>query len=134
MRLVVDCSALAPALADDGALGAQCRESMRSKDLIAPHGIDLEVISAFRTMLFDGAIEGHVAAEALEDLGRLGIARLPTAPLHQRIWALRHNVSTYDAAFVALAEALEAPLLTLDFKLCRADGPTCEFITPEAVS
>lgn len=103
---------------------------MRSQKLIAPQGIDLEVISALRSMMFDGAIEGHVAEAAVDDLGRIRMTRVPTVTLHQRIWNLRHNVSAYDAAFVALAEALRAPLLTLDLKLSRADGPTCEFVTP----
>lgn len=130
MSLVVDASALVPALADAGPLGTSCRRSMRSQRLIAPQGIDLEVISALRSMMFDGAIEGHVAEEAVDDLGRIRMTRVPTVTLHQRIWNLRHNVSAYDAAFVALAEALRAPLLTLDLRLSRADGPTCEFVTP----
>lgn len=128
MKLVVDASAIVPALADAGPVGATCRRAMRSNKLIAPQGVDLEVISALRSMMFDGVIEGDVAQDAVDDLSRLRVTRVPTASLHQRIWNLRHNVSPYDAAFVALAESLRAPLLTLDARLSRADGPTCEFI------
>lgn len=133
MKIVVDPSAIAPALTDEGPLGSACREIMRSKRLIAPQGVDLEVVSALRSMLFEGVIEGHVAEEAVDDLARLRMLRMPTLPLHQRIWNLRHNVSAYDAAFVALAEVLRVPLLTLDVKLTQAHGPTCEFITPSAI-
>lgn len=64
------------------------------------------------------------------DLLRLDLALFPYEPFGERIWALRQNVTSYDASYVALAEALEAPLATLDRKLPMADGPQCRFLTP----
>jgi predicted nucleic acid-binding protein len=53
-------------------------------------------------------------------------------PFSQRVWELRHNVTSYDGWYVALAEALNLPLATLDGRLAKADGPKCRFLTPEA--
>ncbi len=58
------------------------------------------------------------------------MALLPFAPFEERIWELRHNLTAYDAWYVAVAEALDCPLVTLDIRLSRAPGPTCAFITP----
>jgi predicted nucleic acid-binding protein len=54
----------------------------------------------------------------------------PFAPLADRVWALHPTVTAYDAAFVAVAEALDAPLVTLDRRLARASGPRCAFVVP----
>ena len=66
-------------------------------------------------------------SQALADLAALPLARAPHAPLMPRIWELRDNLTVYDAAYVALAEALSAPLLTADRKLTQATGTRCEF-------
>ncbi len=54
----------------------------------------------------------------------------PFAPFAERVWALRENLTSYDAWYVALAEALDCPLVTLDRRLSRASGPVCEIIAP----
>lgn len=131
MRLVPDSSVIVPALTDDGDLGSRTRETMRGKRLVAPAGVDLEVISALRGLLFGGEIEGHVAEKAVDDLSRMRMVRVPTTRLHQRAWNLRHNLASYDACFVALAENLRAPLFTLDRGIIGAHGPECEFLTVE---
>ena len=70
------------------------------------------------------------AESAHGDLLRLDVELFPFSPFAERIWALRGNLTSYDAWYVALAEALACPLVTLDRKLGRATGPTCEVIIP----
>ena len=70
------------------------------------------------------------ASSAHRDLMRLDLELFPFAPFAARIWALRRNLTSYDAWYVALAEALACPLATLDMKLSRASGTQCDFVTP----
>jgi predicted nucleic acid-binding protein len=88
----------------------------------APSLIDLEVASAMRKLVRAGVIESRRAEIALADLVALPLARYPSTRLLARIWELRANVTPYDAAYVALAEALEAPLVTTDDRLARTAG------------
>lgn len=125
MTLVVDASVLIMALADDGGEGAAARGRLRGEALTAPHLIDLEVASALRTLTARGALTERRASAALRDLSDLPLQRAPHAPLLPRVWALRGTLTPYDAAYVALAEALEAPLLTADRRLAKAPGPRC---------
>ena len=80
----------------------------------APHLLDLEVLQVLRRYASTGDLEPTRAEEALEDLSDLPIVRYPHQPFAERIWQLRDNLTAYDAAYVALAEALDAPLLTRD--------------------
>ena len=73
---------------------------------------------------------GLEANSAQSELLRLDIELFPFAPFGDRVWALRSNLTSYDAWYVALAEALDCPLVTLDRKLSRAPGPTCDIIVP----
>ena len=77
-----------------------------------------------------GQISRIEAASAHRDLLRLDVQLFPFAPFAERVWALRGNLTSYDAWYVALAEALDCPLATLDRKLSRARGPACAVITP----
>ena len=70
------------------------------------------------------------AAAAYSDLLQLDLELFPFSPFAQRVWALRDNLTCYDAWYVALAEALDWPLATLDQRLVRSSGPTCNFVTP----
>ena len=90
--------------------------------LHAPHLMDLEVAQVLRRYLLAGELDGARGEEALEDLGDLPIARYPHGLLLPRIWELRHNVTAYDAAYLALAEVLRAPLLTCDRRLAKTRG------------
>ena len=63
-------------------------------------------------------------------LNALDLRTHPFAPHAERVWALRHNLTAYDAWYVAVAEALDCPLATLDRRLSRASGPACEVLTP----
>ena len=124
--IVIDASVLAPALADDGADGDRARERLRGESLAAPELVDLEVASVLRRASREGRLEERRARQALEDLARIPLDRASHRPLLGRVWELRENLTTYDAAYVAIAEALEVPLLTADQRLRRAPGTRCQ--------
>jgi predicted nucleic acid-binding protein len=88
----------------------------------APHLLDLEVIQAVRRYERAGVVDSDRARWALEDLAALDVNRYPHDPMWERIWELRENLTAYDAAYVALAEALGAPLLTGDARIANAPG------------
>jgi predicted nucleic acid-binding protein len=90
--------------------------------LHVPHLADVEVAQVLRRYEREGEIDPPDAAAALEMLGALDLERHSHAPLLPRVWALRDNLTAYDAVYVALAEALDARLLTCDAKLPRAPG------------
>lgn len=123
--LVVDASVLAVALMDDGQDGDAARGRLRGEDLAAPSLIDLEVASVWRGLARGGHLDAKRARLALDDLRALPVQRVQHGLLLERCWELRENLTIYDAAYVALAEALEAPLLTGDGRLARASGPHC---------
>jgi predicted nucleic acid-binding protein len=123
--IVVDASVLVSALADDGDDGDLARDRLGGQRLVAPHLIDLEVTSAWRRLGSAGDLDNRRAQLALEDLRSLRMERVPHAPLLGRCWELRANLTLYDAAYVALAEALEATLVTADDRLAGASGPRC---------
>jgi len=99
---------------------------MAREDLAAPELIDLEVLQALRRLVRSDAMNEVRAASALFELTLTPVARLPHLPLADRVWELRDNLSAYDAAYVALAETLGAPLLTSDRRLASAPGLRCE--------
>ena len=123
--LVVDASALAPALADDGADGDTARARLRGHVVVAPELIDLETTSVIRRQLQAGRLDDRRAELALADLVELPLRRAPHRPLLARCWELRPNVTVYDAAYVALAELLDVTLLTGDARLAAAPGLRC---------
>lgn len=87
-------------------------------DIDAPHLLDVEVLSVLRGLAVGGKLEPGDAAQARQDYYGFAITRHETAPpLAERIWDLRHQFTSYDASYLALAEALQAPLLTCDAKL-----------------
>ncbi len=123
--LVVDASVLATALADDGHDGAKARTRLLDEELAAPELIDLEVASVFRRQVSCAGMDVRRARMALDDLLSLPMLRAPHLPLLGRCWELRANLSVYDAAYVALAEALGVSVLTADTRLARAPGLRC---------
>lgn len=90
----------------------------------------MEAISALRRLVLTGVVADGVAAQAVADLLALQIQTYPFEPFAWRVWELRSSLSTYDAWYVALAEALETELVTLDGRLARAHGPACRFLVP----
>jgi predicted nucleic acid-binding protein len=125
--LVVDASVLVSALIDDGTARARMYLRLNGEDAIcAPEIIDLEIANAWRRDLRAGRIDEERSRQALEDLVVLPLIRMPHQPLMDRIWELRHNLTAYDAAYVALAEDLDTGLLTADGRLARAPTVRCE--------
>ena len=90
--------------------------------LHAPHLLDVEIVQALRRLVRLGDIDAERAEQALEDLENLVIERYSHQELLARVWQLRESMTAYDGAYVALAEALDAPLLTCDAKLARSHG------------
>lgn len=119
--LVVDTSALVGRLAVDAPLAA-LTERLNGQSLHAPHLIDVEFIHVMRRMVARGQITRNRAVEVRADFSALRIARYPHTLLLDRMWELRDNLTAYDAAFVALSEALEVPLITTDARLAAAPG------------
>ena len=98
--------------------------------LHAPHLIDVEIAQVLRRLEQAGTLSAARAVEALDDLGALRLARHPHHPLLDRVWALRHDPSACDALYVALAEALAAPLVTTDRRLAGAPDHEAEVVLP----
>jgi predicted nucleic acid-binding protein len=94
----------------------------RNESLHTPHLLDLEVAQVLRRLARDAQVQSDRADEAVRDLEDLPITRYPHFVLLPRIWQYRHNLSAYDAAYVVLAEALGAALLTRDNRLASAPG------------
>lgn len=126
--IVVDASVLTIALSDDHEDGRRYRRAIADDGLHAPGLVDLEVASHVRRAVWQRKVTPQRAVQALGDLAFLPLERISHTPFLRRIWELRDNVTPYDAAYVALAETLEAPLLTADGRLARAPGLGCEVI------
>lgn len=120
--IVVDTSAVIAVLAGQPRVAPLVDRVINDGDLHAPHLIDVEFQHALRRLVVAGAINDDRAADARTDFADLTIVRYPHVSLADRMWELRHNVTSYDAAFLALAEALGAPLVTCDARLARAPG------------
>jgi predicted nucleic acid-binding protein len=131
VTIVVDSSAVVAALLDQGADGIWARSGLRGQELAAPAHLHVEVSNVLRKAVLAGRVPREVAALAHRDLVQLPVTVFPFEPLSDRVWELHPGVTAYDAAYVALAEALGAPLWTLDRKLVTASGPRCRFATPD---
>lgn len=132
MTLIVDASLVVAALVDSGPEGAWAEDLIAAEPLAAPHLLPVEVANVLRRAAAAGDISADVASLAHEDLLSLQVALFPYEPFASRVWQLRAGVTAYDAWYVAVAEALDAPLATLDGRLGRASGPRCRFLLPPA--
>lgn len=119
--IVVDASAALAGLLNDG----PARSLLAGEALHAPHLIDSEVANALRRRVAAGQVDEPDAIQSLGVWRHLGLTRYGVASLLDRIWDLRHNLSAYDAGYVALAEALGCALVTADVRLANAAGLRC---------
>jgi predicted nucleic acid-binding protein len=126
--IVVDASVLSNALAEAGDEGELAREAIAGERLMAPAIVDLEVLSIWRRAARAGRLGAERARQALQDLAAIQLQRVPNEMLTARIWDLRHNLSAYDAAYVALAEVMEARLFTADGRIARAPKLGCDVV------
>ena len=124
--IVSDASAVVLALGDDGPAGDVARERLSGERIIAPELLDVEVTAAWRRHEAAGRLDSRRAALARSDLRDLPVQRVSHRLLMERCWELRANVTVYDAVYVALAELLDAPLVTADRKLANAPGLRCQ--------
>ena len=125
--IVVDASIVTNALADDSDDGQAAREALRTDvDLVAPDLVDIETVAVLRKRWLAKTLTARRFRESIDDLGDLAIIRYPAVPLMPRAFELRANVTVYGSTYVALAEALDVPLMTGDKRLANATGPACE--------
>ena len=126
--IVLDASAAIALLADSGSLGEFVASMVQQHELAYPALMPFEVASGLRSLAARGTITPSFAAVALQSVTQLGGVECPFSGLSDRVWQLRENVSSYDAAYIALAELLDVPLLTLDGRLHADPGTTCAFV------
>lgn len=130
--VVSDASALIAVLLDNGTVGQWVAEQLAGADLAAPSLVTYEAANIIRRHELAGLISVDQSAQARADLIDLPIEEWPYHAVAGRVTELRHHLTSYDAAYVAVAEVLDRPLLTLDRRLARADGIRCAVLTPSA--
>jgi predicted nucleic acid-binding protein len=130
LSVVVDSSVLVAALADSGPNGVWAEEVLSRGSLHAPELARVEATNILRRLELAKQLTTAEANAAHEDLMQLDLELFSFEPFAERIWELRHTVTSYDAWYVAVAEALRLPLATLDGRLSRAKGVACKFLTP----
>lgn len=119
--IVADASAVVSSLLND----SEARRRLATEAIHVPHLVDVEIAEALRKLVLRGEVNDADAQVAIGSWQRLGVRRYAANSLLNRVWQLRHNVSAYDAAYVALAETLSCPLLTADKRLAAATGVRC---------
>ncbi len=132
MSIVVDSSVIVAALISNSDEGAWSERVIEDGSLFAPELLRVEVTNIICRLERANEITGQEANAAYADFMELDLSLHTFEPFSDRIWELRHNVTSYDAWYVALAESLELPLATLDSRLAVAKGPSCRFLTPWA--
>jgi len=130
LSAVIDSSVLVAALVDSGADGAWAEELLSASELHAPELARVETANILRRLELAGRITNSQASAAFDDFMQLALELYPFEPFSDRVWALRHSTTGYDAWYVAVAETLDFPLATLDRRLARAKGIKCRFLLP----
>ena len=125
--IVVDASAMVAFLADVDPIGEAARAAVVMHEIAYPSFMPYEVVSTLRRLVASRATDAEFGRHCVSRLAALRGTEVPFAALADRIWELRGQVTAYDAAYVALAELFDIPLLTLDHRLRWAKGPRCEF-------
>jgi len=127
---VVDSSVLVASLVDSGPTGTWAEGVLAGGNLCAPELAKVQAINIIRRLERGKQIPPAEANADVHALSQLEIELFPFEPFSRRVWELRHAVNCYDAWYVALAEAADLPLATLDHRLSRANGPACKFLMP----
>ena len=130
MRAVIDASALVAGLFATDPTGVWAESKVAELDLAGPELVLVESTNILRRLEHSGLISRLEATTALRDLVQIEIELFPFRPFADRVWSLRDNVTSYDAWYVAVAEHLGCPLLTIDRRLGNATGPACEVVLP----
>jgi predicted nucleic acid-binding protein len=130
LSAVVDASVIVAALVDVGPHGEWAEQVLAAGAPHAPELVRVEVANILRRLERTKRITTAEANGAYDDLMQLAVELYSFDPFADRIWELRHNLTSYDAWYVCVAELLEVPLATLDERLSKASGPTCAFLTP----
>jgi predicted nucleic acid-binding protein len=130
MTVVIDSSAIVALLGMTGPLNDWAAEAVDGHALCAPQMLLPEAANVLRNQVFKGELSADAATLAHADLIEFPVRLWAYPPMSERVWALRHAVTTYDATYVALAEYLDVPLATLDLRLARSHAPRCTFLTP----
>jgi predicted nucleic acid-binding protein len=130
LSAVADASVIVAALVDTGARGEWAETVLQRGHLYAPELLRVETTNVLRRLERARKITEPEANAAYEDFMELDIELHPFEPFADRIWQLRHNLTCFDAWHLALAEALDLPMATLDMRLAKATGPRCPFLTP----
>jgi len=124
--IVLDASAISFALLDEGAIGDRCRAALRAdSQWVVPEHWLIEVLSVIRGNLIGGKIAAAHAADAAAAAAEMNPVVAQTRVIASRIWELRDNLTTYDAAYAATAEHYRCALVTTDGRLARATGIRC---------
>lgn len=131
MTLVIDASVAVALLIDQGPDGDWAAETCTGQVLVSPTHMPIEAANVLRRAALAGDVSDDSATLAHADLLDLRVELFPYSLLADRCWDLGGTVTTYDAAYVALAERLDTPLATLDARLERSPGSRCQFITPD---
>ena len=129
-RVVCDASALVALLVDSGSDGRWATDALAGAELAAPSLVLFEAANVMRRHELAGLMSADQAAQAHADLLDLAIEQWPDELLAARVWALRANLSAYDAGYVALAELIGATPVTLDRRIARAPDLRCTIATP----
>jgi predicted nucleic acid-binding protein len=130
LSVVVDSSVIVAALIDSGEEGTWAENVLASGVLHAPELVRAEAANILRRLEIARRITASESDAAQSDLMQLALELYSFDPFADRVWELRHNVTCYDGWYVAIAEALELPLATLDARLRRAKSPRCKFVAP----
>lgn len=128
MTVVIDASTVVSALIDTGPEGQWAEQILLNNEIVAPALLQVESTNVLRRLKASRQIVDLEASMAHRDLMLLPITLFPFEPFAERVWSLRDNLSSYDAWYVAVAETLNIPLVTLDTRLTNAPGPACTFI------
>lgn len=129
--MIVDASVLVEAVVRTGPRADWAEAAVTMDGLQAPQGIFAETCNVLARLERAGLLRGAEATEALHDALATRITLCPFDVVASRVWELRHNVTVYDARYVALAEITGEPLATLDRRLAAAPGTACRFLLPD---